>query len=98
MIFTNSPDYFVTKTLCETRLIVNSAAIVCEIGYEEFCLSNCGNNFIINSVVVFLAINAQSFVPGSAHTRFESINEKVVKIVSKGHGYERLCAFGLRTF
>jgi|SRR6516162_9486608 hypothetical protein len=96
MIFANAPDYFAAKAFRETRLVIDSASIVCEISDEKFRLTNGGNDFVVNFVVEFRAIDSQFFVSGCTYTGSHSIAKKLVKLRGKGHGNERFRAFGLR--
>lgn len=71
--FADAPDYFAPKTLCETRLVIDPSSIVCEISDQKFRLPDEGNDFVVNSVVMFRAINSKLFVSGCSYTDRYSI-------------------------
>ncbi|SRR6266436_3851583 len=97
MILANAPEHLVAKPFCKTGFVINPSPIICEISYKELCLPNRSDNFIVNPVVVLLAINSEGFVSGCPYTRFHRLSKKLVKLGGERHSDERFCAFGLRT-
>ena len=95
MIFATAPDYLAAKALRETCLVVNTASIVCEISDKKFCLPNCRDDFVVDTIIVFRSINSERFISGCAHAGFYSIDEEFIKLRSKGHGDEHFCALRL---
>ena len=62
LIFPAKPDYWQAKSGRKAGFKIDSAAVPREIGNEKLASADTRNNFIVNFVVVLLAVNSEWFV------------------------------------
>jgi len=73
LISTTKPNYWKSKTLCETSFKINTVPVVSKIDHQEPTFTNLGYNFVGNFIVVLLLINAKRIVASSPYSLVYSL-------------------------
>ncbi len=88
-ILAAKPNDLLPQTKSKACFKINPSAITGKISNEKLAFANCGNNFIVNSVIVVMLINPKWFVSSIGNPFRNAFRPQLVGLTGKHHRYER---------